>query len=179
MRYRRILLLLALLLASSSARCAAAAQPDQAPWRLYHKTDDMLELLIEASFRAPELVHFEMLTDSASGAQVPVVSISNNSGARDATAVEHRRQRVLLNAGEHAREAITSEIAYWLVLLLSGGADQLLGWQEMHGQPPHAPASSWAQWAEQVLLTTDFKVRRSPCGWGAGGMLWRPVHLDV
>ena len=78
---------------------------------------------------------------------------------------EAGKEVVLLVSGEHARELITAEIAYWLGALLTGQeAEDFTEWAAT--QPVQATAwkGGWTQgtlseWAEQLLKKVVFKVQ--------------------
>jgi hypothetical protein len=88
---------------------------------------------------------------------LPLVTIT------DFTTGEQGKEVVLLVAGEHARELITSEIAFWLGSLLAGQTADLGDW----GPLQSAQAKAWAHgltkeklstWAEGLLKRVIFKV---------------------
>lgn len=74
------------------------------------------------------------------------------------------KELIVIVAGEHAKELITSEIVLWLSFLLTGHNDQeLLEWTAL--QPIQATAwkSGWtegtlSEWAEKLLKKVVFKV---------------------
>jgi Ser/Thr protein kinase RdoA (MazF antagonist) len=70
---------------------------------------------------------------------------------------------ILLVAGEHARELITSEIVFWLGKLLAGIDDELADWAAIQT----VTASAWErgfakgtlkEWAGELLTKVLFKV---------------------
>lgn len=104
---------------------------------------------------------YETIPDPDSNANLPVVTITNFSGGSTSKEV------ILIGAGEHARELITSEITYWFGVLLSlgftGQGDELADWAAL--QPVQAAAwktgstkTTLAEWAESLLQRVVFKV---------------------
>ena len=92
-----------------------------------------------------------------SNANLPVVTITNFSQG------DGNKEVILLTAGEHARELITAEVAYWFGALLSGQGDELADWAAL--QPVQAAAwktgatkTTLAEWAESLLQRVVFKV---------------------
>lgn len=74
------------------------------------------------------------------------------------------KELIVILAGEHAKELITSEIVLWLANLLTGyNDDEFLDWSAT--QPVQATAwkSGWTQgtlteWAEKLLQKVVFKA---------------------
>lgn len=103
---------------------------------------------------------YESLPDPESNFNLPVITITNFSSSNA------NKETILLTAGEHARELITSEVTYWLGALLSGRGqdfDELADWAAL--QPVQAAAwktgatkTTLAEWAESLLLNVEFKV---------------------
>lgn len=90
---------------------------------------------------------------------MPVVTVT------DFATGEAGKEVVLLVAGEHARELITSEIVFWLGKLLSGKDDELADWAAVQTATALAWKRGWAkgtlkEWAEDLLGKVVFKVGR-------------------
>lgn len=103
------------------------------------------------------LCRYEDLPDPETDASLPVVTIT------DFASGEVGKEVILLVAGEHARELITSEIVYWLGKLLSGKDEELADWAAIQT----ATALAWKRfkakgtlkdWAEDLLGKVIFKV---------------------
>ena len=100
---------------------------------------------------------YETIPDPDSNANLPVVTITNFS------LTNAGKEVVLLTAGEHARELITAEVAYWFGALLTGQGEELADWAAL--QPVQAAAwktgstkTTLAEWAESLLQRVIFKV---------------------
>ena len=107
--------------------------------------------------KSPEWCRYENLPDPETDTSLPVVTIT------DFPSGEAGKEVILLVAGEHARELITSEIAFWLGKLLAGIDDELADWAPIQT----ATASAWErgfakgtmkEWASKLLTTVLFKV---------------------
>ena len=105
------------------------------------------------------LSRYETIPDPESDANLPVITITNFSTG------DVNKETVFLTAGEHARELVTSEVAFWLGALLSGQrpADELPDWAALQS----VQAATWkigatkttlSEWAESLLQTVVFKV---------------------
>jgi hypothetical protein len=100
---------------------------------------------------------YENLPDPETDASLPVVTIT------DFASGEVGKEVILLVAGEHARELITSEIVFWLGKLLSGQDDELADWTAVQTATALAWKRDWAkgtlkEWAEDLLGKVIFKV---------------------
>jgi hypothetical protein len=110
---------------------------------------------------------FENIPDPDSQSRsLPLITITDFAGG------EVGKEVLLLVAGEHAREIITSEIVLWLASLLTGDklealltADNLEFAEWAATQPIQAAAwrSGWtkgtlSEWGEKLLKTVVFKV---------------------
>eukprot|EP00899_Mesostigma_viride_P017818 jgi/Mesvir1/26037/Mv09581-RA.2 len=99
------------------------------PWDLYHKTDEILGYMQQAAEIHPSLARYEM------HGPIPVITLSNGSapqpgGRGDVGDSSHRgrKRRLLVVFGEHAREIITSELAFWFTRMLLEEQSPLLQW---------------------------------------------------
>ena len=71
---------------------------------------------------------------------------------------------ILLVAGEHARELITSEIVYWLGTVLTGSGEEFAEWAATQPVQASAWKAGWAtgtlqEWADALLTRVVFKVQ--------------------
>lgn len=105
---------------------------------------------------------YEELRDPDSQSKLPVITVSNfSSGVAG-------KEVVVLVAGEHARELITTEIALWFGRLLVGEeTEELHDWGPLQSIQATAWKSGWTQgtlreWASQLLERVTFKANRSP-----------------
>ena len=106
-------------------------------------------------------LRYENLPDPETDASLPVVTIT------DFASGEAGKEVILLVAGEHARELITSEIVFWLGKLLSGKDDELADWAAVQTATALAWKRGWAkgtlkEWAEELLGKVIFKVGINP-----------------
>lgn len=101
---------------------------------------------------------FEEVLDQEAVLSLPILTITDfETGLAG-------KEEIVLVAGEHAKELITSEIVLWLAYLLTGfNAEELLEWSAV--QPVQATAwkSGWTQgtlseWAEKLLQKVVFKA---------------------
>ncbi len=102
---------------------------------------------------------YENIPDPETDTSLPVVTVT------DFASGEAGKEVVLLVAGEHARELITSEIVFWLGKLLSGKDDELADWAAVQTATALAWKRGWAkgtlkEWAEELLGKVVFKVGR-------------------
>ena len=104
------------------------------------------------------LCRFEEVLDREAVQSVPVLTITDfDTGLAG-------KELVVIVAGEHAKELITSEILLWFAYLLTGyNAEEFLEWSAT--QPVQATAwkSGWTQgtlseWAEKLLQKVVFKA---------------------
>ncbi len=93
--------------------------------------------------------------------RLPVVTIT------DFASGEAGKEVLLLIAGEHGRELITSDIIYWLGKALAGKAEELLHWPTVQQVLTKAQAgttglkgNSLELWLEGLLQKCVFKVTR-------------------
>lgn len=100
---------------------------------------------------------YETIPDPHSDANLPVVTVTNFTESQGSKEV------ILVTAGEHARELITSEIVYWVGALLSGQGEELADWAAL--QPVQAAAwktgatkTTLHEWAGRLLQHVVFKV---------------------
>lgn len=101
---------------------------------------------------------YEEIPDPQSDVSLPLVTIT------DFGTGEQGKEVILIVAGEHSRELITSEIAFWLGKLLSGQAkDDLIDW----GAYQSVQQSVWSyglskdkltDWVDTLLKRVIFKV---------------------
>ncbi len=122
------------------------------------------------------LPRYENLPDPETDASLPVVTIT------DFASGEAGKEVILLVAGEHARELITSEIVFWLGKLLSGKDDELADWTAIQTATAQAWKRGWAkgtlkEWAEELLGKVIFKVGQGPLIGTAGAS--KPQMLMV
>lgn len=104
------------------------------------------------------LYRFEDVMDQKAALTLPILTITDFE-----TGIANK-ELIVLVAGEHAKELITSEIVLWLSFLLTGHNDEeLLEWTAL--QPIQATAwkSGWtegtlSEWAERLLKKVVFKV---------------------
>ncbi len=102
---------------------------------------------------------YEEIPDPQSDVSLPLVTIT------DFATGENGKEVILIVAGEHSRELITSEIAFWLGKLLSGQAkEELLDW----GAYQSVQESVWShglskdklpEWVDTLLKRVMFKVQ--------------------
>ncbi|KAK9849119.1 hypothetical protein WJX84_010504 [Apatococcus fuscideae] len=131
----------------------------QVPWDVYHKTEEVLGFFQAAAKDQPQLVRLEHQLDEASSVRLPVVTIT------DFASGEAGKEVLLLVAGEHGRELITSDIIYWLGKALSGKAEELLHWPTVQQVLSKAQAAttglkgnSLELWLEGLLQKCVFKI---------------------
>lgn len=110
------------------------------------------------------MYRFEQQLDEASSLRLPVVTIT------DFASGEAGKEVLLLVAGEHGRELITSDIIYWLGKALSGKAEELLHWPTVQQVLSKAQAAttglkgnSLELWLEGLLQKCVFKVIMAFC----------------
>ncbi|KAK9805763.1 hypothetical protein WJX73_006850 [Symbiochloris irregularis] len=141
------------------AFCLVSAA-DQLQPSFYHNTDEILEFFRTTAQRLPQRARYETIPDPESNFNLPVITITNFSSGNT------NKETILITAGEHARELITSEVTYWLGVLLSGRGqdfDELTDWAAL--QPVQAAAwktgatkTTLAEWAESLLHNIEFKI---------------------
>lgn len=105
---------------------------------------------------------YEEIPDPESDLSLPLVTITDfDTGDRG-------KEVVLVVAGEHSRELITSEIAYWLGKLLSGqGHSDVAEWDAYQFMQAKAwehglTKETLVDWAETLLKRIVFKVCAVP-----------------
>ncbi|KAK9866978.1 hypothetical protein WJX84_000427 [Apatococcus fuscideae] len=131
----------------------------QVPWDVYHKTDEIVGFFQAAAAEQPSRVRLEQHIDEATSDRLPVVTIT------DFASGEAGKEVLLLVAGEHGRELITSDIIYWLGKALSGKAEELLHWPTMQQVLSKAQVgttglkgNSLELWLEGLLQKCIFKI---------------------
>ena len=121
-------------------------------------------LSLETSLTLMDLHRLEQQLDKDSSVRLPVVTIT------DFASGEAGKEVLLLVAGEHGRELITSDIIYWLGKALSGKAEELLHWPTVQQVLSKAQAAttglkgnSLELWLEGLLQKCVFKVIAPLC----------------
>ena len=106
-----------------------------------------------------QICSFEEIPDPDSQYRQPVLTIS------DASVADADKQLILLVAGEHSRELITSEIVFWLVSLFLDEVswESAKSWSQTKEVEQHAVGKGWADtdlrtWARVLLHRVVFKV---------------------
>eukprot|EP00884_Botryococcus_braunii_P007354 jgi/Botrbrau1/1661/Bobra.116_2s0005.1 len=139
--------------------CVPSAVPEAVvPWSLYHKTDFILETCKKTALKLPNRVRYEEIPDPLSDVSLPLVTIT------DFTTGENGKEVILIVAGEHSRELITSEIAFWLGKLLSGQTkEELIDWGAYQSVQEGVWASGLSKdkltdWVDTILKRVIFKI---------------------
>ncbi|KAL3139931.1 hypothetical protein ABBQ38_004221 [Trebouxia sp. C0009 RCD-2024] len=153
---RRSLLYHGTLLLVLSRCCITAAD---IPWQAYHKTSQILESFKAAAGQTTNLARYQDIPDPDhnSDLSLPLITVT------DFKQGEAGKEVILLIAGEHARELITSEIVYWLYQVLIGKDAEFLSWPAataFHTQRKQMrPGVGTLQdWVQDLLEKVVFKI---------------------
>lgn len=137
---------------------ASVAVPD-IPWQVYHKTNQILDLFKSASAQTTNLARYQDIPDPDHNSELslPLVTVT------DFKTGEAGKEVILLIAGEHARELITSEIVYWLYQVLTGQDAELLSWPAAASFASQRKqmglgAGNLQDWVQDLLKKVVFKI---------------------
>lgn len=145
-----------LLLLLISQLCVAA--PD-IPWQAYHNTSHILDSFKAATSLTANLARYQDIPDPDHNSELslPLVTVT------DFKTGEAGKETILLIAGEHARELITSEIVYWLYQVLAGKDAEFLSWPAAASFASQRKkmglgASNLQEWVQDLLKKVVFKI---------------------
>ncbi|KAK9810511.1 hypothetical protein WJX72_012011 [[Myrmecia] bisecta] len=122
------------------------------PWDTYHKTADLLETLKASADKLPSLVKYEEVVDPESDSTLPLFTVTDFPSGTES------KELILLVGGEHARELITSEIAFWLIQLLAQQAPGLESWPAASQVQQLGKSAPLGKWGAALLKKCVFKV---------------------
>ncbi|KAL0031813.1 hypothetical protein WJX79_008797 [Trebouxia sp. C0005] len=129
------------------------------PWQAYHKTSQILGLFKSASAHTTNLARYQDIPDPDHNSELslPLITVT------DFKTGETGKEVILLIAGEHARELITSEIVYWLYQVLTGKDAELLSWPAAASFASQRKqmglgAGNLQDWVQDLLKKVVFKI---------------------
>lgn len=129
------------------------------PWQAYHKTSQILDLFKSASVHTTNLARYQDIPDPDHNSELslPLITVT------DFKTGETGKEVILLIAGEHARELITSEIVYWLYQVLTGKDAELLSWPAAASfasqrKQMRLGAGNLQDWVQDLLKKVVFKI---------------------
>lgn len=137
--------------------CALGLASCAIPWELYHKTSQLVQSFQTAAKSFPAVVRYQDIPDPNSDLSLPVLTVTDHSSG------ESGKEVILVVAGEHARELITSEVVYWLVQVLSAQDSEFAAWPAAAQMAGDRKAiglggATLHEWVASLLKTCVFKI---------------------